>query len=1098
MVAEFGSDGADLLLLDAAAIVRRVGLGVPEGTDLAERYPVLSRQDRSGLTPVLEINLVVGDSPVLVDVADALVRMGYDAAVAIAREFRRHVGGADAAEPPETDMVVVNRAVAAQATVLEDAGRYASWTPPDGSCWFSMVGRAARDVARHMDNPPPRITALAAMDEMQLRRHLGMLLDQSPQDIAHLVEVAGSDSAYREFRAELDQPRQWTHDLWEEFLAVAPKLLQVRLSVLNLDAAVTFYGASSDSVLHAVRTRNHYMPALRRGRAVTPTTHTPLMDVSVATDGSPADSVADAAVGAAATPGPASNPPTRMAPSSRGLAAELPAVFTDQAVPLEVTQSRLAGLDETPPSSADVLPLITKAFPALGHNPHAAIWLTLPVADVLGELATAHSETPAWRMYEMLMRGEAAVSTSLLADRVQWLREQLVRLGDDPDTSVVDGLLTPTLEWRSFAVDQRSVAEAVRDPRVVPDLSWLTRDLPSDVDRTADLQIPTNLGDVSDWIRARIAAGKSPVPFFVDDAADEAASLVPFGVEIEFDLVENDPDVPWSFVPVSVRQELIGRDLYAAGLTDSPTQHSYHEPGVVPTAAFNGWRYTHDPTVHGEVVSPVMTSRTAATWRSVHRVVEIIAQYGARPTARAGAHVHVGTGGERSTVERLSEWFNYFVEEAFRLSTNPREDEHRGTTQGVPDWTPSSEHIPDAERLFDSNRPTKTALNVSQVRGEPSDHVEFRLFDASLHLGTIQAQVKWAIGMVLASMRGRPVAGPARDLPFYAALVRRANREKGWRVTDLAAGVEAERLWELLATMFSRPVDMLQEATLFHLNTWMLTPGTIETPGPVADAGPVPPPSGLAVLLARHARVADIRYPWAITLQLTHPSVVFSRIAARSDVGEERKLGSLFGREIRAAGGPGAVLTKQDLVDFYALLAGELAAVPETDRNAWITNRIAANRAERRRLGTSSVADWISQHDATSAVPDGADPQAGDTTSMAGAREYVAGWPAGQRTPEIHLVRLQHALRDAILPPGFTAQDAPADPGRPRGRRLQPCRRRRLATHPRDNHNRRRKCRTSRNPWLRVRRRVWGPSLRCSANNHPPRRTPMPKPERPA
>ena len=266
LVGEFGSDGAELLLMDAADVVRRVGLGVAAGTDLAVAYPVLASmgEQRSRLTPAQEIGLIVGDASVLLDVAEAL-RFDYDAAVQIAREFARQLRGPGAFEPPDTEPML-NRVLAVQAAVLDDAGRYAAWTPPDGDCWFNTMIRSAKDVVE----PTPQIALLARMVPLELRRHLLGRLDDSPQVSTRLAEVAGSIEEYQAFREMLVRPRQWTHFLFNGFFEVAPDLLGVRALVLNPDGSETELGPEGGSVLRLVRPGNHYMPGLRKHGLVRP------------------------------------------------------------------------------------------------------------------------------------------------------------------------------------------------------------------------------------------------------------------------------------------------------------------------------------------------------------------------------------------------------------------------------------------------------------------------------------------------------------------------------------------------------------------------------------------------------------------------------------------------------------------------------------------------------------------------------------------------------------------------------------------------------------------------------------------------------------
>ena len=258
--AEFGVAGAGLLLDDAAAVVRRVGLGVAEDEDLAVRYPVVAGPGvaRHGLSPAAEVGLVVGDSPVLLDVAEAL-RVDYGEAVAVARAYSVSVRGAGAVEPAEL-APGPNRVSDAARVVVAGLGRYAAWTPPDGDCWFSAVLRAARDVP----NPPPPIAALASLTVMGLRRLLGGQLDGDDVQRTRLRALARDPADWDAFRGVLEQERQWTHPVFDGFLELAPQLLGIRIHVINLDGSERVHGPAGAAELFVLRTSNHYLPLLRR------------------------------------------------------------------------------------------------------------------------------------------------------------------------------------------------------------------------------------------------------------------------------------------------------------------------------------------------------------------------------------------------------------------------------------------------------------------------------------------------------------------------------------------------------------------------------------------------------------------------------------------------------------------------------------------------------------------------------------------------------------------------------------------------------------------------------------------------------------------
>jgi Putative amidoligase enzyme len=313
--------------------------------------------------------------------------------------------------------------------------------------------------------------------------------------------------------------------------------------------------------------------------------------------------------------------------------------------------------------------------------------------------------------------------------------------------------------------------------------------------------------------RERRARGEDPVPYMLEDATGGLGATRggrPFGVEIEFDVG-----------PGADRYEAlaaIGRDLHAAGLTDSPYQQGYHSGARTPSRQHpGGWRFETDATVDGEIVSPVMHD-TPETWRNLATVCEIVRRHGGRATARTGGHVHVGLSDYDHTVEnhnRLLATATGYTDTLYRLAQNPEARAHRGTTWCRPNNAPGPGYT-SLPAVRQANYGHGLGLNFQSVSGNRADHVEFRMWDGSLNPGVIQAHINLSLGLTAAGSRGgyNPPAAPERVGAHRTANPGRQRlRGEQWR--------ESTRSFRQLAdTVFRRASNSAQAAALFAVTRW--------------------------------------------------------------------------------------------------------------------------------------------------------------------------------------------------------------------------------------------------------------------------------------
>ncbi len=73
--------------------------------------------------------------------------------------------------------------------------------------------------------------------------------------------------------------------------------------------------------------------------------------------------------------------------------------------------------------------------------------------------------------------------------------------------------------------------------------------------------------------------------------------------------------------------QAIADDLHRQGLLRSPRQTGYHS-----SADYRRWRFEHDSTVDGEIISPIMYDEPHS-WAQLAKVCDVVGRHGGRPTA---------------------------------------------------------------------------------------------------------------------------------------------------------------------------------------------------------------------------------------------------------------------------------------------------------------------------------------------------------------------------------------------------------------------------------------------------------------------------------
>lgn len=248
-----------------------------------------------------------------------------------------------------------------------------------------------------------------------------------------------------------------------------------------------------------------------------------------------------------------------------------------------------------------------------------------------------------------------------------------------------------------------------------------------------------------DMERASFAA----IPYEYENALN--GSNTTFGIELEF--VDGDSNA-------------IARELYQLGICSNQSMGNYHtqrQPGK--------WIVERDGSVTsgnrgGEIISPILTD-TPETWRQIEMVCEVAKRHGARVSHKTGGHVHVGA--EASLDGKRQRWRRFFklnagFEEVYARISGGEQGRMRyghyaqsslsqnllGIRARMPEEGTTGEFQGIISRISAGKY---QMINISPFATKKT--VEFRGFNGTLTPGVIQANVKYAVGLVNSAERSR-------------------------------------------------------------------------------------------------------------------------------------------------------------------------------------------------------------------------------------------------------------------------------------------------------------------------------------------------------
>lgn len=334
--------------------------------------------------------------------------------------------------------------------------------------------------------------------------------------------------------------------------------------------------------------------------------------------------------------------------------------------------------------------------------------------------------------------------------------------------------------------------------------------------------------DVETALAARRGNNGNPViPYQKENVLDglcQRGSGQAFGIEIEYSFPE---DVDWEEA-----NERIAEELHAAGLTYSNYQQGYRASagrGFRDTHSTHGvgnWSFEDDGSVSGELVSPGMYDEPE-TWEKLELALTILKRNGAVASVDAGAHVHVGTGNWHGTISpyvELARIVTQHEDAIVRLGSSTDRGTHRNNGYSNPMGSVPPAGFQNIREAHQWQGERYSILNLNNCGGSRHDHPEFRVFDATLDPGTIQAQIKLAVALTAAAGRISDSGGTSRGAEKWGSHARRGAPATPQTAAEIAEDSATVR--SLLDTLFRRKEDKAQMAAVFANTRWTIPRNT--------------------------------------------------------------------------------------------------------------------------------------------------------------------------------------------------------------------------------------------------------------------------------
>lgn len=327
--------------------------------------------------------------------------------------------------------------------------------------------------------------------------------------------------------------------------------------------------------------------------------------------------------------------------------------------------------------------------------------------------------------------------------------------------------------------------------------------------RTDDDFFYTEHPDVfeSDMERMR----RESIPYSYENVLN--GSDITFGIELEF---------------VNGDSNAIAAELYEMGICGNDTMTRYHGQRVP-----GKWTLERDGSVTlgnhgGELISPILTD-TPQTWRTIETICNVARHHGAEVNFQTGGHVHIGAAnaldGKKQRWRRFFKMGAGFEEVYKRLSggelgrfrdtgytASSADLNRRGITMHLPEESSTSRYFSQiGNRLGEKYR----MINFEPLLSKQT--VEFRGFNGTLTPGVIQANVKFAAGMVLSAERSR-----LRSTESFSST--ESDKKRANIINDYESNNERSdrSIMRTLDVIFSRKEDKLHILSVLAKNSWTL------------------------------------------------------------------------------------------------------------------------------------------------------------------------------------------------------------------------------------------------------------------------------------
>lgn len=299
-----------------------------------------------------------------------------------------------------------------------------------------------------------------------------------------------------------------------------------------------------------------------------------------------------------------------------------------------------------------------------------------------------------------------------------------------------------------------------------------------------------------------------------------------FGVEIEVDFdgyygddYDDYDDDPYSDPPDNPIQDIIA-EMKDLGLTSQDYVNYYHGGAE---NSWSEWSIERDESVGVEIVSPVLYDQETH-WKQIEQVLEIVKRHGGKATRNTGSHVNISSGssaGNHPVNVETARIVQQHEDVLYRAATDPARRMHRGYHYAAPIPGFVDIEVPAYARDEDAlvggimNDHFRVVNFGNSRRASESNRVEFRMWDGSLDLATIQRQV--ATSAAIFDRADLQIHNGNASEPRTSYMRAGENSvENSHEISDAALG----NLMEFVNKTFRKREDREEFIKMFLRNNW--------------------------------------------------------------------------------------------------------------------------------------------------------------------------------------------------------------------------------------------------------------------------------------